>query len=335
MKTYKIDVLIPVQNTLIPGIPISPGGPPSSFKPFFRIPNDEVSECEGRKIYLGKAKNNLEATGYGFPENFQLMQLTYLWNSENWQSTVDESKIFIENIVDHLSFQIQESLTIVSVDMIDMSPSYSLGENREYIMITDPKSIYQPYKFSNVNQLNFSNYVPSLANYTPITDRKWKVIIWWYLKSLSSNNLVDRISSIFIVLDNISKPHKIGAYKSPCGHLIEDCPECRSKTNRVLIGESIKEFLLNRGLNEHEYRELWALRQIVHGKDIFSHHEMFSHSAVINKLIGLVYDEIRNKIGHSSIPIKAPSFSISPSMVPSGVREINQYDVRIYNLINN
>lgn len=127
---------------------------------------------------------------------------------------------------------------------------------------------------------------------------------------------------------------KLGPYKTNCGHEIAVCPTpgCGKSVERPLIGDSVKEFLLEKGFSIQETNKLWTIRQIVHGKDLFSLPSLNEASILVNKLQIIIFNYLQSKIKleelFPSVDLSAVQ-SIPQNIMLTGYRNVVGSDIEI------
>lgn len=106
------------------------------------------------------------------------------------------------------------------------------------------------------------------------SDPATRTSLWWYVKALDAHYGVDKFFCLWTageILWTASDVRVTAPYGTPCGHRIEACPECSESISREVRGASLRLFLTERGgLGESDVRDLWKLRQVVHGANVFT-----------------------------------------------------------------
>lgn len=335
MKTIRIDISIPISPQLIVLKESKiPGGFPEKFGSESRVPNFHTIKLDNHKIAIGPDRN-LKANHPHFP-NCDLMLLSIRCNQIEFDNILKVVQPAIETIFDHLSFQLQETLFPINLNLIDVTPKINLNEEREFKSITEPASILLPKYFTSQIDFRFNSNInpkPSLSNLRKLENRNEQISLWWYLRALHSPFLIDQINYLFIALDNISKPHKKGPYKTDCNHEILNCPKCDKIIEKQLAGDSVKEYLVKSDFTKEEAKKLWDFRQIVHGKDLFNYLKLQEISSLINRLKLLIFNRIKHNLNLdiNDFPmisaLEAPVISQNISM--SGSSKIEDFDLNL------
>lgn len=139
-----------------------------------------------------------------FPELAQLLMrdpayiLVDIW-AETPAAAVDLAAPVIDLVVDDLSFQLQEPLSMYSMRVLDVSPPLQVGEKREFAQWTG----YDQYKLSRSTPMGTTQTaaVPALRpNYAQLP-RRVQDALDWYIKALHTPWDADRYIFLWICFE--------------------------------------------------------------------------------------------------------------------------------------
>ena len=100
------------------------------------------------------------------------------------------------------------------------------------------------------------------------TDKKIDRALHWYRKAIAELVTVDRFIFLWIALEIMCNRH---------GERVEitsECSACGHKTTSMGIGQTIRSYPTNIiGITDEQARELWSVRQVVHGRSLSQEQE--------------------------------------------------------------
>lgn len=243
----------------------SSGGPPKQFVRRSRIPKDVTLNVNGIAVTYGKWRGTA-LLGDG---PYELARLTLRVEDADPMNAVESVAQLLEDIVDDLSFQFQESVEIVVLEALDVSQPLKVGDERRCLQFPHPIGFPSAkHIFSDPIQNLVTSPSPSLRpqeDYAPRT----RAALRWYCKGLSARYDSDRFVFYWIAVEilamnsasKISEP-----YMAPCKHSIPECPICGKETAKPVFGKSVQQYLIKVvGLSDTDAKDLWAMRQMVHG----------------------------------------------------------------------
>jgi hypothetical protein len=339
MNRIQVSLLIPVPKKLVVTIPgDNPGELPKEMKLVQWGPEFHVRVIQGLKVGLGQGKEQNHPVYTN--ERFCFFRLTFYVENTDFHAAIDVARPVIESIFDSLSFQTQQALLPLSLELLDVSPPLSLNDQRDNLNIGNPETMLL-YKFFQFPSLQIpTDYLPILGNVDVIENKSDQIALWWYIKSLSTPFLIERLSFFTTIIDIISKPHKVGPYKTNCGHEIAVCPTpgCGKSIERPLVGDSVKEFLMANGFSNEEANKLWKIRQIVHGKDLFSFPSLDEASVLVNKLQIIIFNYLTSKIKVENFFPTVDINAVLPmphNIMLTGYRNIVESDMEIAGAFEN
>jgi hypothetical protein len=300
----------------------------------------ESIKCESRltKIIRKKIKDILISIGpwagpspwkdQMFPVFFgqEIVALSLITRSESSENALNNVESLIEDIIDDISFQIQAAIYILQLEVLDITPPINVGESREGLLFPYPNGYgFSKFSSSIPSRVFIPIITPYLRNdYTFIND-KIRAALRWYIKGLSTNIDVDKFIFFWIALEILCSESDIvikKPYVAPCGHEILFCPSCNRETDRVVNGETIKKFLVEKvGLKENEAKDLWKMRQLFHGANKLNYSD-------VKELPKLVY-----LLRHATFQIIKKSINISEDQFPKSNYDDSLIIIGNYNML--
>lgn len=330
MNLVQITLLMPFPKKLVVTIPGDcPGELPKELRFMSFCPEFHVRIIHGFKVALGPAE---EVNHPNFPaDRFCIYKLTQYVQGDDFNESLETARTTLEGIVDSLSFQAQEALHPISLELSDVSPSLSLGQVRNSLIVGNGESLlFLKFFMINPPQAN-PILLPRLDNIDIIENKSDQIVLWWYIKSLSTPFLIEKLSFFMTAIDIMSKPYKVGPYKANCGHELGHCPDCEKSIERPLIGESIKEYLIEHGFTTEEAQKLWHVRQFVHGKDIFSLLTLEESSILVYKLQIITFNYLKSKTKLETLmpTVNLSTVGTTPNLGLTGFKRIDESDIMI------
>lgn len=261
------------------------------------------------------------------------VQITLL--AEDPHVALQEADQLLEDICDNLAFRLQMPIPIRQLEVIDVSEPLKIGEERDFLLFPYPNG-YQHSKFENVQFINstITEMKPELEVDFHGLDEKDRRILNWYHKALSATSIMDKFLFLFIcaeILCNASKIKVLKPYVPSCEHEIENCPTCGKSTEKKVFGPTLKKYLEDvLGLNKDIAKDIWKVRQIVHGEKNVNVSLLKRISDICLSLQSGVTSGIRQRL---NVPLDTPPFvnnqgvGISNTTILGGKRAIDESDL--------
>ncbi len=208
----------------------------------------------------------------GVRQPSEVAAITFTRSTDSADTSVKLSAELIESVTDDLSFQFQEDIPIVSLEVLDVTPPLSVGEERRMLLYPSPSGFPAP-KFMSMAPLGSTTalMVPNLRNNYTIESDKTRAALRWYVKGLAATNSVDQFMNFWIAVEILCMQSKLvvkNPYKAPCGHLIPQCPTCNKSTEKMVNGDTIKQYMVGTlGIKAGDASDLWRVRQMFHGQN--------------------------------------------------------------------
>ncbi|WP_447707368.1 hypothetical protein [Mycobacterium sp. C31M] len=234
--------------------------------------------------------------------------------------------------VDLLSFQMATTIYSGQMEIFDVTPPIKVGEERPHFMWSSPP--FDRQRFIEMLAIR-GNLLGALPESVDLKDSKTAAVLRWFVKSLSTDVLVDQFMFLWIALEILFDASAIRVeepYRGRCQHLIAHCPECGEKTTRMVRGSSLKAFLqAHEGITEEHATGLWRIRQLMHGHIPFDSKKLENLPALMNPLRSVVAAQLKDKLGMSQT--EPPFFALSgswvlPAMGTAGTGVVEDIDVQ-------
>ncbi|MBW3578786.1 MAG: hypothetical protein KY462_13800 [Actinobacteria bacterium] len=315
--------------------PDEPGGLPKRLTTETRVPPRHTVRLHGLPVTLGPA------TGDGPEiEGHDVAQVVVRLHETALGDAIDRAQPILEGVVDSLSFQAQAALPVVGLDVLDVTPTLEVGQERDSHFVANPAALVTPKFLTGSMNFRWQEYpvpVPTLGP-TREADDRLLLALWWYVKALAVPWVADRYLFLWIALEvlwerdgeKITAPYRVQG----CDHEIEVCPECGNDVSSLVRGASLRAYLGDAaGVDEQDAREMWRLRQVVHGRNYFTRQRAAQIDAQVTRLRAAVLRLLKDAMG---IPADvAPALLevdgpvIGPSMWGMGRREITEADLAL------
>jgi hypothetical protein len=250
--------------------------------------------------------------------------------AEAW-SAISKLGPTIESIVDRMSFEMATRLIIGPTNAVDITPPITVGDRRPLSSFSD-----SPFD-NNARTIEMQAVRGSLLGALPSTldieSSEIAAVLRWFVKSLNTNLLHDQFIFLWIALETLCDLSSIKVeqpYTCRHGHVIETCPTCDAPTKQLVRGATIRAFLEHFGVATEQGKELWTVRQIMHGAIPFDSDKLRNLSTLVQQLRAVVAADLKNHLGKqpSDPPIVAnEGFTIHPAVAAEGTRLISEHDI--------
>ena len=332
--TWRITAAVKFPVAVMAGTPPEQGSIlPQSLKFVSRIPVQITHELNGISVSLGPWRGPaLPFDGFGPPT--ELARLSFLTTADSGESALAELYDLIELVLDALSFQLQEAVDILQMEVLDITPPIAVGMTRNVLFYPFPIGFHPP-KFSQSTTLgNIQTvFTPALPLHHSIDNEKTRAALRWYVKGLAALFDVEKFISYWIALEILCSDSDIiveKPYIARCGHEISHCPECSALTARIVNGPTIKKFLTEKlGIDNDAAKELWGIRQMFHGANHLTQQATKELPRLVIVAQHAALQSLKQSLGigpemfplssPEAVSVKGPSFG--------GTREIQDYDL--------
>jgi hypothetical protein len=221
------------------------------------------------------------------------------------QSAVLKVGPVLERVVELMSFELGAHAKMREIDALDTTPPVELGEERSWsAFTTTPVDIHMT--------------------------REEAAALRWFVKALATDALHDQFIFLWIALEIMCDASGVKVtepYKCRHGHVIARCPTCDATTEQLVRGQTLRAYLEAHGASQQQAKDLWALRQLMHGVIPFDSARLESLGALVQALRSIVGGELKARfgLGVDRLPIyAAEGLSIHPAMGMSGTTKATE-----------
>ena len=284
-----------------------PGGLPLRLDLVSRVPNRHGAVYDTIPVMLEPHTD--PAMAVHFPQH-DLAALSVLVPAYTFAHAFETSRPLVESVIDALAFQMQVALHVVAFDLVDATEPLTLGEDRDSDTHANSDANIAP-KFSTVPMdytwVEYAAETPSLDLVLFPATTRHQMALWWYVKALDARYAVDKFVALWTAAEilwedsdvKITEPYTVHA----CKHVIGSCPECGESVAKLVRGASIKQYLSDRaGVPEADARDMWKVRQVVHGDNFFDPQGLDSLGRLVTILKAAVLTLVKQAIGYPLDP---------------------------------
>ena len=195
----------------------------------------------------------------------------------------------LEVVIESLSFQTQTALAIHQLEVLDLTPPVEAGQTREMMLFPWPQGYPLPpfYVSEGMGDVHTDHFI-NLGLRDRATNRRTAAAKRWYMKALAVPYQLDRFMLMWIAFEIMWKASDVSVeehWKCDCGALLEKCPTCSRPTARQVRGASIRAFMEREcSVSPEDARDLWRLRQVLHGDVDFDSALMGSSGIEVGEL---------------------------------------------------
>jgi hypothetical protein len=237
-----------------------------------------------------------------------------------------------ETLIDLLAFEMGTPLGVGQMNVTDITPPVSTGEERPFSSFTG--SPFDRNARAVEMQAIQGRLLGQLPECLEVQDPQAAAVLRWFVKGLGTNVLHDQFIFLWIALEilcDASDVQVLKPYVGRCGHEIANCPECQKPTPKIVRGATLRAFLERFGVSEEQAQELWEMRQLMHGAIPFDSAKLTNLGALVQSLRAVVAAGLKGKLGKLATdpPIVAASgLSIHPTASMGGTGQIAESDLQ-------
>jgi hypothetical protein len=245
-------------------------------------------------------------------------------------SAVEKLAPVFEELLDLLMFDMGCQLGVGQMDVTDITPPLSVGEDRATAIFNTPP--FHRHAQAVEMQTIQGRLLGQLPDSLAIGDSKTAAVLRWFVKSLGTNLLHDQFIFLWIALEILCDDSEVRVgepYSGRCGHEIANCPDCGEPTTRMVRGATIRAFLREFDVSDEQAKRLWQLRQLMHGAIPFDSDKLTDLGGLVQPLRAVVAAGLKARLGREPAdpPIVAPSgLSIHPAMALQGSGQVTEED---------
>ncbi len=265
---------------------------------------ESITDIDGVSVRLSPAEDEFpELAGIDMRDP---VNLTLELEARDSSEALDLAASSIDLVVDDLSFQLQEPLKAHTLSVLDVTPPLHVGEERQIMYWSG----YDQYKLARSNGMGTTEtvLVPALRHDYAVLPRRTQDALDWYIKSMHTPWDADRYIFLWIcfeILRNATGPKVEEPTRLRCQHVLAECPECGKSTAQVRQAASTYEYLATFEVQPQLAKDLWGMRQLVHGSKSFKPDQLERLGELLQVLRAICADALRLAMG---IPDDSPPF---------------------------
>lgn len=247
-------------------------------------------------------------------------------------SAIEQFTPVFETLIDLMAFEMAAAPAVGQVDIIDITPPVAVGDERTEVSFTAPP--YDRYMRSMEMSAIQGRLLGELPEAVDTLDSKTAAVLRWFVKAIGTNLLHDQFIFLWIALEILFDASDVRVeepYRGPCQHEIPACPECGRATTKPVRGASLKAFLQGYGVTAQQAKELWGMRQLMHGAIPFDSKKLENLGRLVQPLRAVVAAGLKSRLSKTAndLPIvAAEGYLIHPAMALGGRRRITEGDIR-------
>ncbi len=320
-------LIVPTQAPMAPD-----GGLPQKLEFHSRMP--EQTQVYGDiTIAIRKPREADYSQLYGNnPQNEVVELVADVPAGSEVMSAIEKLAPMLESLVDLISFEMGASLGLGQMTVTDITPPLSIGDERASSIFTG-SPLDRNARAVEMQAIQ-GVLLGQLPERTNVGDRKTAAVLRWFTKALSTDLLHDQFIFLWIALEILcddSEVRVLESYVGPCDHEIAACPTCGEPTTRMVRGATMKAFLERFGVSEEQAKQLWQMRQLMHGAIPFDSERLVDLPSLVQPLRAVVATGLKDRLGMDPADppiVAATGLSIRPAMGMSGTCKISEDDTK-------
>ena len=299
---------------------------------FYSRMNEQAKRYGETTIAIRKQTNKGYDKLYGGNPQVEIVELVADIPGAEMITAVEAFGPTLGTLIDLMSFEMGTTLGVGQMTVTDITPPVSIGEERTFMTYTIP-----PFDL-NARSVDMGAIQGALFGELPalsaVSDSKTAAVLRWFVKALGTDLLHDQFIFLWIALEILSDASDVRVvepYVGQCHHEIANCPICDAPTMRMVRGATLQAYLERFGLNSEQSKELWRMRQLMHGAISFDSKKLAGLGALVQPLRAVVAAGLKTRLGKhvSEAPIvSAIGASIHPAMAIGGTGEITEDDIQ-------
>lgn len=203
-----------------------------------------------------------------------------------------------EVLVDFMTFDMGAQLELGPMEIRDITPPLSVGEDRAFAHFSAPP--IQQYAEAVEIQAIQGRLLGQLPNALVVDDSRTTAVLRWFAKSLGTTRLHDQYIFLWIALEILCDGSEVKVdepFVCPCGQKIESCPTCGKQTARLVRGKTLKAFLGKFGVTAEQAKRMWEMRQVMHGAIPFDSDKLSDLGSLVQSLRAVVAANLKTRLG--------------------------------------
>lgn len=309
------------------------GGLPSKLEPIPRL-TASVGHYGGMTMAFLSPSTPVEWPGVAVHDpNWRVMEVIADVSTEHGAAAaLDDVGAVLSPILDMASFLLAAPVRLGQIQVVDITPPLTVGDMREMQIHSSAPFDRNARGVSMQALAGLSSLALPLT--VPLIAARVAAALRWFVKSLSTDLLHDQFMFLWVALEvlcDLAGVKVTGPYSCPNGHAIPECPECRASTTREVRGLSLRAFLEESGgVDAATGKELWRMRQMMHGAIDFDSQKLVRLPALVQILRAAVAARLKEALGIPAgfAPIVQPEgLMIHPSAGVGGTQALTADDL--------
>lgn len=267
---------------------------------------------------------------------YEAASLIFLLEAEDPQTALTTVSPQLEATMESLSFQLLHPLEIWQLELIDVTAPVKVGDQRRNLLFPPPLG-YKTTAFmpTMIMMGAVMAAFPDPTRRLDQADPRSAKALDWYLKALRASLQADHFMFLWIATEILSDGIKL-TEPTPlnlecCGHVLAECPNCKTPTEKTVSGSRHQKYLREVfGLSAQDAKKAWRMRQMFHGAVSLDSDLINTLPTICRLLLSGLTRELNTRlrlppgIGPSISP-GGPS--IAPAFQFGGLRSVAEWDV--------
>ncbi len=295
---------------------------------------DQAVRLKGTDVVVAlgaKTMNQEYRDALGVPPTTDSGELVVELDAPDFNTACERAGPMFDRLLDELMFKMQAPIGLGQLNAVDVTPPRRVGEERDFWM-------FASYPFDRYARTvgvgaTRAETVPRLSEaYVEIPDAA-RAALRWYTKSLETQFAHDAFMFLWIAMESLvnATGHAVtGFYKADCGHEIPVCPTCGKSTARKIAGATLRDYMIECGVDPRDAADLWKLRQMMHGAIGFDSERLGRLAELLQILRAFVAALLKDAqgIAHDEPPLVGfGAVAIHPAMGLGGHGALTAEDV--------
>jgi hypothetical protein len=306
------------------------GGFPDTLEFHSRI-NEQAKRYGDIAVAISKRTDGHYDALYGNDPQVEIVEIVAEVPGDDMTTGLETYGPIFGAVLDLMSFHMGVVLIGGATTITDVTLPAAVGDERTFRSFSSP-----PFDL-NARAVDMNAVRGALLAELPesvdLGDSKTAAILRWFLKALGTDLLHDQFIFLWIgleILCDASDVRVVEHYVGQCQHVITSCPACGEPTTRLVRGATLRAFLQSYGMDEEQAKELWRMRQLMHGAIPFDSHKLANLGALVQPLRAVVAAGLKPRLGkpEGDPPIVARSgASMHPAMAVEGTGPLSEEDL--------
>lgn len=299
---------------------------------FYSRLNEQAKRYGATTVAIRKPTDRNYKELYGSNPQVELVELVADIPGDDMTTAVETFGPTFGTLIDLMSFEMGVTFGVGQMTVTDITPPVSIGEECAFTTYTVP-----PFD-RNAQSVDMGAIQGALFGELPgidaVSDSKTAAVLRWFVKALGTNLLHDQFIFLWIALEilcDASDVRVVEPYVGQCHHQITNCPICNEPTTRLVRGATLRSYLERFGISDEQSKELWRMRQLMHGAIPFDSQKLAGLEGLVQPLRAVVATGLKARLGKGAgdAPIIAATGpSVHPAIAVGGTGAITENDIK-------